>query len=173
MRHSPSRTSLIVTLALALLVAVVPRTGPAAATEAKTQVYFEKEAAFLDVFQDLQDAIVNRGLIVDYVGHIDQMLERTSKASGSVTETGSRSPYLAAKYVQFCSAKLTHESVSANPYNIAVCPYVIFAFEPKDKPGHVVVGYRRPVPGPSKLTKKAFAKIEELLLSIVKEVTAE
>lgn len=129
--------------------------------------------AFEDVFSDLQDAIIAKGVVIDFVGHVDTMLTRTSEAAGSVTEKGAKSPFLNAKYVQFCSAKLTHEAVSASPFNIAVCPYVVFVFETAAEPGKVVVGYRKPITGPSKRSKKAVAGIEALLDDIVKDVTAQ
>ena len=155
--------------AFMLAMVLAAATAPAVfAKEANPHV--EKQGAFADVFQDLKDAVINRGYVIDFVGHVDTMLDRTSGASKSVTETGSRSPYLNAKYLQFCSAKLTHEAVSANPYNMVVCPHVLFAFEAKDKPGLIIVGYRRPTPGPSKLSKRAFGKVDDVLMSIIKEV---
>ena len=135
--------------------------------------HFSTKGNFEDVFADLKDAVINRGLVIDYTGHIDTMLERTSQAAGSVTETGSKSPFVHAKYIHFCSAKLTHQAVSANPYNLAICPYVIFIFEARAEPGKVIVGYRRPIPGPSKYSKTALAKIEKLLDGIAKEATSE
>ena len=128
-----------------------------------------KDGKFEDVLFELNNAIVDRGLVVDYTGHLGAMLERTGEAVGSVTPGGSKSPYLAAKYLQFCSAKLTHEVVSANPLNIAICPYVVFIFELKSDPGKVHVGYRKPIAGPSRLTRRATAKVEKLLDDIVKQ----
>lgn len=101
-RHHLS--GLAVTLVLAVSSAL-----PAIAKDAHPHV--ETQGVFSEVIQDLQDAIINRGFVVDFVGHVDTMLNRTSDASKSVTETGSRSPFLNAKYVQFCSAKLTLEAV--------------------------------------------------------------
>lgn len=124
---------------------------------------------FDSVFVDVQDAIVNKGYTIDYVGHFNQMLKRTSKTVGSVTEKGSLSPYKHAKFMQFCSALLTHEAISANPQNIAICPYVVFVYEEKTDPGLIHVGYRRPVAGPSKRTRKAIEKIEAMLTSIITE----
>ena len=139
-----------------------------------TPRHYTRAGTFEDVLQDLKDAVINRGLVIDYVGHVDKMLNRTSAAASSVTESGSKSPYLNAKYLQFCSAKLTHASVSANPFNLSICPYVVFIFEAKTDPGKIIVGYRRPIPpGPSQLTKKAFAEIDKLLDGIAKEATSE
>ena len=159
-------------LMLAVLLAglVVPL-GSAGAMEKRGYNSAIKEGEFADVLQDVKDAIIDRGLVIDYVGHVDTMLERTSETVGSVTERGVKSPFLAAKYVQFCSAKLTHDAVSANPYNIAVCPYVVFVFEERAAPGQIVVGYRRPIPGPSRLTRRALNKIEAMLSEIMAEAT--
>ena len=126
-------------------------------------------AEFDDVFISVQDAIINKGYNIDYVGHLNQMLKRTSKTVGSVTEEGSPSPYKHAKFMQFCSASLTHEAISANPQNVAICPYVIFVYETKAEPGIVHVGFRRPISGPSKRSRQAFAKIEAMLTSVVTE----
>jgi len=156
---------------LALFAVLTVPLGPAVAMEKRGYKSAVKQADFAEVLQDVKDAIVNRGLVIDYVGHVDTMLERTSETVGSVTEKGVKSPFIAAKYVQFCSAKLTHDAVSANPYNIAVCPYVLFVFEERSTPGQVVVGYRRFIPGPSKLTRKAFGKIDALLSEIIAEAT--
>jgi len=128
------------------------------------------DGAFEDIFLDLNDAVVGRGLVIDYTGHVDTMLERTAETVGSVSEKGRASPYSAAKYIQFCSAALTHEVLSANPLNLAICPYVVFAFELHTKPGVTHVGYRRPIGDPSRISRRAIAKVEALLREIVDEV---
>lgn len=128
------------------------------------------KASFEDVMLELQDAVIGRGLVIDYTGHVDKMLERTADAAGSVTAEGSPSPYLNAKYIQFCSAKLTHEAVSANPQNLSICPYLVFVYETKAEPGTVHVGYRQPVFGPSKASKGISEKINAFLQEIVDDV---
>ena len=153
----------------AIMVALsLAASGAAAAAELGYKA-LKIKSGFEDVEFDLKDAIVNRGFLIDYEGHIGKMLSRTSKAVGSVTELGSKSPYKNAKYYQFCSAKLTHEVVSANPLNISICPYVVFLVELKSEPGVIHVGYRRPFAGPSAVTKKAVDKVEALLLAIITE----
>lgn len=169
-----NRTSLLAMCAATFALAIVGSISPTLAGKEFAPQHYTRSGSFEDVFADLKDAVINRGLVIDYVGHVDKMLERTSAAAGSVTASGSKSPYLNAKYVQFCSAKLTHSSVSANPFNLSICPYVIFIFEAKTDPGKIVVGYRRPIPpGPSRLTKKAFTAIDKLLDGITKEAASE
>ncbi|MEM9029124.1 MAG: DUF302 domain-containing protein [Pseudomonadota bacterium] len=168
------RSSAVVMLMVFGLAGALAIGSPAVQAETKALGYqsMSVEAAFEDVVFDIKDAIVNRGLVIDYTGHVDKMLERTSKAVGSETAAGSKSPYLHAKYFQFCSAKITHEVVSANALNLAICPYVVFAYELKSKPGTVHVGFRRPIADPSRRSQAALAKVEALLLEIIKEATS-
>jgi hypothetical protein len=130
-------------------------------------------ADYTEVRDDLKNAIINRGFVVDYVGHFNKMLERTSEAVGSVTEAGAKSPYKDAEFMQFCAAKLTHEAISANPQNIVNCPYVIYVYELTAKPGLIHVGYRIPVSGPSKISRKAVNNIDALLNEIITEAAKQ
>ncbi len=128
-----------------------------------------KQGKYEEVRDDLKNAIVNRGYVVDYTGQFNKMLERTSEAVGSVTGTGAKSPYKDAEFMQFCAAKLTHDAIGASPQNIVNCPYVVYVYELGDKPGEVHIGYRKPVAGPSERSREATGKIEALLGDIIKE----
>ena len=129
-------------------------------------------AGFDDVFTELQDILINKGLVIDLVGHVDKMIERTANVTKSVTEEGSKSPYKFAKYVLFCSAKLTQKAVSASPENLGICPYIVFAYETKAEPGITRIGYRQPISGASRTTKKVTSEINSFLLSIIDETAA-
>lgn len=134
---------------------------PAQAQGLKT---YTKKAKFEDVKQDLTDAIVNKGLKIDYNGKIGDMLERTGADVGS-----SKPIYKGAEFVTFCSAKLSRAMMEADPLNIASCPYVMFVYESVAKPGEVVVGYRQTIARGSSASKKALAEIDKLLDAIAKE----
>jgi len=127
------------------------------------------QGVFEDVRDDLKDAIINRGFVVDFVGYFNKMLLRTSKVANSVTADGVKSPYKNAQYMQFCAAKLTHEAISADPRNIANCPYVVFVYELGYAPGKITVGYRLPALGPTRTSKRVAKKIEALLDGIIAE----
>lgn len=107
-------------LVLASLLVLLFVAAPRAEAELGYRVY-SKAGTFEDVRSDLGDAIVNRGFVIDYVGHINAMLERTAEAARSVTKDGLKSPYRNAEFVQFCPAKFVHEAVSANPFALANC----------------------------------------------------
>ena len=164
----------VLTVAAIGVVSVVAGPHPAAAETDKLGYRIATiDGAYDDVVFELKNAIVDRGLVVDYTGHLQKMLERTGDAVGSTTEGGAKSPYAKAHYYHFCSAKLTHGVVSANPLNIAICPYIMFTYELRSKPGTVHVGYRRPIGDPSRLSRKAIAKVEDLLADILKDATSE
>ena len=122
-------------------------------------VSYQTSGAFDEVLADLQDEVVNHGLVIDYVGHVNDMLNRTADA------TGSQSPYANAVYMHFCSAALTHAAVAADPQNIALCPYVVFAYEETGSAGTVTVGYRRPVVSGNETSE--LKAVEALLEEIV------
>ena len=56
----------IVALGLAVSAVAVP-----VATAKDTHPHLETKGVFEEVLQDLKDAIVNRGYVVDFVGHVD------------------------------------------------------------------------------------------------------
>ena len=125
---------------------------------------YSVEADFADVVLDVEDGIVNAGLNIDYRGNIAEMLERTGKDLGSTTKI-----YKGARFMQFCSARLSRAMMEADPANMGVCPYIVFVYETIKKPGMVVVGYKRPLGAPGVASQKALGKIEALLEGIVKE----
>lgn len=124
------------------------------------------EGAFEDVAAYVADAIVNRGLVIDYRGYIGRMLKRTGADAGSAKPI-----YRDAQFFQFCSAVFSRRTMEADPRNIAYCPYVVFVYELAANPGTVHVGYRRPARAGSAESRKALAAVESLLDAIVLEAT--
>ncbi|MDX2159002.1 MAG: hypothetical protein SFW09_21065 [Hyphomicrobiaceae bacterium] len=155
---------------VAALVAFGLAVPPAAAQDVGYRVH-TKKGAYATVREDLKDAIINRGFVIDYEGHFNKMLERTAEAAGRATATGTPSPYANAEYLQVCPSKLTHEAVSATPFGIANCPISVFVYELRAEPGKIVVGYRLPVGSPSKRVKEVNKKLVDLLEGIAKEAT--
>jgi hypothetical protein len=157
-----------VRLALTVSLALASMAVAATAAGLGYKVY-TTAGKYEDVRDNLKDAIINRGFVIDYVGHFNSMLERTAEATGSVTEAGKKSPYRNAEYVQFCPSKLTHEAVSASPLAIANCPIALFVYETGYEPGKISVGFRLPVASPSKRVNEVNVKLEALLHAIATE----
>lgn len=105
--------------------------APLAAQEAVTYPF---DGSFDDATFSVETAIVGKGLVIDYVSHTGEMLNRTGADVGSDTMI-----FEAADIFLFCSAQLSREVMEADPMNIAHCPYGIFVAE---RDGEVMIGYR-------------------------------
>ncbi|WP_299690550.1 DUF302 domain-containing protein [uncultured Tateyamaria sp.] len=126
----------------------------AGAAHAEDAIVVPFDGSFDDATFAVESAIVDRGLVIDYVSHVGDMLNRTGSDVGSETKL-----FEAADIFIFCSAVLSREVMEADPMNIAHCPYGIFVAE---RDGAVMVGYRDYPDG-------EMAKVEDLLQSIVAE----
>lgn len=146
-------------LAAALAVAASTSSAAVAADDVTTHIV---EAPFADVAADLEDAIVNRGYLVDYHGHIGEMLQRTAEDVGAAKPL-----YRNAEFLQFCSAVVSRKAMEADIGNIAYCPYILFAYEKEAEPGKVTVGFRRLPAGPGR------DEVNTLLEEIAREASGE
>lgn len=149
---------------VALWLLVVGGVLPVAAVGSESIFTVDVEEDFDNVRVDIESAIANSGFVIDFHSKIGEMLDRTA------TDVGSTNPvYKRAETWQFCSSILSRKMVEVNPVNIAFCPYIIFAYETVDKPGTVVVGYRKHE-AEDDASEKILSEIDDHLESIVKEV---
>ncbi|WP_300515007.1 DUF302 domain-containing protein [Aliiroseovarius sp.] len=95
---------------------------------------YDFDGSFEDATFAVESAIVGAGLVIDYVSHTGEMLNRTGADVGSDVKI-----FEAADIFLFCSAVLSRKVMEANPMNLAHCPYGIFVAEREDK---VMIGYR-------------------------------
>ncbi|HEY8707850.1 MAG TPA: DUF302 domain-containing protein [Burkholderiaceae bacterium] len=127
-------------------------------------VSYSKKAKFEDVRDDLNSAIEDRGLVVDYHAFINKMIERTGKDLGST-----RKVYLDAQAFVFCSAALSRKMMEADPANASMCPYSITVYATVQEPDRVYVTYRRPWrPDGSAASRAALNEVDALLDSIAR-----
>ena len=134
--------------ALATLVA-----GPAAADGVTV---YEAPGGFDDAAFALESAILDRGLVIDYVSHVGEMLARTREDVGSDVEL-----YEEADVYLFCSAVTSRKVMEADADNIAHCPYGIFVREMAGG-GPVEIGFRD-------MPEGAMQEVQALLDSIARE----
>ncbi|NOE18873.1 DUF302 domain-containing protein [Ruegeria atlantica] len=116
------------------------------------------DGSFDDATFAVESAIVGQGLVIDYVSHVGEMLNRTGADVGSDNQI-----FAAADIFIFCSAKISREVMEADPMNIGYCPYGIFVTEDDDG---VKVGYRSYPDGPMQ-------KVQTLLSGIVEEAVGD
>lgn len=124
------------------------------------------QGQYTDVADYVENAIINKGLTIDYSGEVNRMLERTGADVGST-----KSIYTGAKFFLFCSATLSREMMEADARTMGLCPFSVYVYEAKAEPGVVHVGYRRPGQGANEEANKVLAKVDELLESIITEAT--
>lgn len=112
--------------------------------------------SFDDTTFALESAIVGRGLVIDYVSHVGEMLERTRADVGSDVVL-----FTNAEIYMFCSAAVSRQVMEADWHNVAFCPYGIDVIE---RPGEeVMIGYMR-------RDAASMAPVNDLLSALVAEV---
>lgn len=126
--------------------------GSMAAAEGSTVYPFD--GSFDDAAFSVESAIIGKGLVIDYVSHTGEMLNRTAEDVGSDEVLFSE-----ADIFVFCSASLSREVMEADPMNIAYCPYGVFVAE---RAGEVMIGYRNYPEG-------EMQKVQNLLDEIVQD----
>lgn len=130
--------------------------GTALADETSTVYNFD--GSFEDATFSVESAIVGKGLVIDYVSHTGEMLNRTGADVG-----GKKKLFEAADIFVFCSAVISRKVMEVDPMNIAHCPYGVFVAE---REGKVMVGYRN-------YPKGAMQEVQALLDEIAKEAVGK
>lgn len=131
-------------------------TGEVVIRAAKGQFEEVKERVLL--------AIENRGLVLNYTARVGDMLARTGKDIGRGHEV-----YLKAEVLEFCSARLSRDTMEADPRNIVFCPYAIAIYVLPQDPGKVYVGHRKLGASGAGQSLKALRAVEKLLDDIARE----
>lgn len=130
----------------------------AAATPASAEFITRTvEGSFDDIAFAVESAIVGKGLVIDSVSHVGEMLERTKADVG-----GARTVFDQADVYSFCSASLSRKVMEADPANIQFCPYGIIVYALPDQPGKISVGYRSFPDGPMQ-------EVQNLLEAIISD----
>lgn len=117
---------------LPALVVAITLAAPALADE---MVTYTTQDAFADATFALENAITEKGLVIDSVSHTGEMLERTKADVG-----GTVTLFTEADIFSFCSAALSRKVMEVDPMNIGFCPYDIFVMQRPGEP--VMIGYR-------------------------------
>jgi hypothetical protein len=113
--------------------------------------------SFDNVAFSVESAILDKGLTIDAVSHVGEMLERTRVDVGSEMTL-----YSEGVVYSFCSASVSRTAMEADIMNIAFCPYGIFVFSTPENPDQTTVGHRF-MPGDS------MAPVNEMLDAIILE----
>jgi len=128
-----------------------------------TKVVHDK---FVYVRDAIKEAIGDRGIKINNISHIGNMLERTKEAVGA-----SKTVYLNAEAIEFCSSTISRATMEADPHNITFCPYIIAVYETPEHPGTIYISYRKPLLVGDEKSRKALEAVGDLLDGIVHDAT--
>lgn len=117
------------------------------------------------VRDDLELAITGRGIKINNISHIGDMLARTGKDLGATKQV-----FEHAESFEFCSATVSRATMEADPHNIVFCPYIIAVYSLPGEKNKTYISFRRPIPVGDKASRAALKKVEDLLTSIAEEV---
>jgi len=120
---------------------------------------------FEDVRLDIEMAITDRGIVINNVSHIGNMLARTAEAVGAT-----KTVYRKAEALEFCSSTISRAMMEADPHNIVFCPYIIAIYTLANEKEEVHIAFRRPIPVGDKRSRESLRVVEKLLDDIVAEV---
>jgi len=121
---------------------------------------------FEDVRDDLELAITGRGIKINNVAHIGNMLSRTAKDVGA-----SKQVFAHAEAMEFCSSTISRATMEADPHNIVFCPYVIAVYTLPGEQDKVHLAYRHPLIVGTDASKKSLQAVDKLLNDIVTEIS--
>jgi len=143
-----------------------PTAAPALIVEDTAQVrkVYSTSGTFEDVKAYVVDAITQRGMVINNVSHVSNMLQRTGKDLGDTTPI-----FVIAEVLEFCSATVSREMMEADPHNIIFCPYEIAVYVLPSAPDTVYIAFQRPPRTGSPRSRKSLDAVEELLDGIVKD----
>lgn len=144
---------------LALLLAVASLT-PGWARSADDYVVHQSEDSFTDVMDGLKLAIQERGMFINNVMHMDEMLARTGEDLGFETALFGQ-----AHSVEFCSAVLSRKMAAEDPRRIVNCPFIIAVYTLPGEPGTTYVVHRR-IPAAEREQSEAMRAVAEMLEAV-------
>jgi len=116
------------------------------------------------VWEDLQNALSDRGLTVSSVSHVGDMLERTGRAI-----TRQKKIFARARVMEFCSAILSRRMMESNPHYIAFCPFQIMVYSLPEDENRIYPAHRRLLWQNDSGTQPLDA-VENLLDALINEV---
>ncbi len=130
----------------------------------KYMVTYTSKDDFDTVKNAITEAIAGKGLVINTISHIGEMLERTGRDMG-----GAKQVFVKAESIEFCSATVSRKTMEADPHNIVFCPYIISIYVLPNEPDKTYVSYRKPDLVGTPASKASLKEVEKLLRSIIEE----
>ena len=120
-----------------LFILLLLGTGWSVSSDSPYAVY-KSESPFDDVMQALKMAIEDKGMYINNVMQMGEMLERTGKDLGAEKRI-----YTKAESIEFCSALFSRKMTEENPARIVNCPYIISVYTLPNEPEATYIVHRK------------------------------
>jgi len=139
---------------------VAGKSAVPAAADGESKIVVAK-GRYADVKDDVVAAIEQRGMVVNSVAHVGDMLERTGRDLGRTKRI-----YEQAEVIEFCSAVVSRSMMEADPQNLVYCPYTIAVYTLPGETGKVHPARRRYPQTPA--LKPVAALIDGIIADVLK-----
>lgn len=139
-----------------IAVAAIPLTAVAGGAYA----VYESESDFETVLEGAKMAIQERGMYINNVMHMGEMLERTGKDLGMDQKI-----YEKAESIEFCSAVLSRKMTAEDPGRIVNCPFILAIYVLPEEPDKTYVAHRT-VAAQEIQSSEIMAEIAEMLKAV-------
>ena len=121
---------------------------------------YESESDFDTVLDGAKNAIQERGLYINNIMHLGEMLERTGKDLGLGGPIYSR-----AESIEFCSATLSRKMTEENPQRLVNCPFILSIYALPGQEGKTFVVHRT-IPEEETAHSPAMREVAEMLKGV-------
>ncbi len=132
---------------------------PGLALAAPYSVY-ESESDFDTVLDGAKNAIQERGLYINNIMHLGEMLERTGK------DLGIGGPvYARAESIEFCSATLSRKMTEEDPHRLVNCPFILSIYNLPGQQGKTFIVHRN-IPEEETASSPVMREVAEMLKGV-------
>jgi len=121
---------------------------------------YESESDFDTVLDAAKNAIAERGLYINNVMHLGEMLERTGKDLGI-----GGALYTRAESIEFCSATLSRKMIEENPHRLVNCPFILSIYTLPGQEGKTYIVHRN-IPPEETANSAAMREVAEMLRGV-------
>jgi len=150
----------------ALLIGAVASLSVAFSAQAGDYAVYESDSSFEDVMDGLKLAIQERGMYINNVMHLGEMLERTGKDLGMDEQI-----YTRADSIEFCSAVLSRKMTAENPARVVNCPFIVAVYRLPNQPDSTYVVHRV-IPASETESSAVMREVADMLKAVAEGAVA-
>jgi uncharacterized protein (DUF302 family) len=156
--HQPGSKIMISAKRFLLLAALAVL--PVTAFAGGAYVVYESESDFDTVMDGAKAAIQERGMYINNIMHMGEMLERTGKDLGMDEKI-----YEHAESIEFCSAVISRKMTKEDPARIVNCPFILSVYTLPGQKGKTFIAYRA-IPQAEIDGSEVMAEVSEMLKGV-------